>query len=116
MTGKPGGCPLIRHDLGIGVSAEAHGHNENPCLGDSARENILNIRPFAEVNLSGLSRFKLQNAGNWFLMISEFLCQTPHGGITAGKTEPLCQCPLDCSQANAVAKPGANLFLMAVAL
>ncbi len=87
VTGKPGGGLLIRYDLGIGVSTEAQGHNEDPGLGHDTGENILDIRPFAEVNLSCLSRFKLQNAGDGFLMISEFLRQTPHGGITAAKTE-----------------------------
>ena len=116
MAGKPGGCLLIKNNLGVGVPAEAQGHDEHPGLGYDVRENILNIRPLAEVNLGRLSRFKLQNAGDWFFMIAEFLRQTPHGRITAGKTEPPGQRPLNRSQANAVAKPGADLFLMASAL
>ena len=97
------------------MAAEAQGHDEDPGLGHDARENILDIRSFTEVNLGCLTRFKLQNTGDRFFMISEFLRQTPHGGITAVKTESVGQRPLDRGQTNAVVNPGANLFLMALA-
>lgn len=114
-VGKPSGCLLIINDLGVGVPAETQGQDKNPGFGDGARENILDIRPFAKVDLSCLTWFKLQNAGDGFFMVSEFLRQTSHGGVTARKTIPVGQCPLDGSQANAVAKPGFDLFLVVFA-
>ena len=106
MAGQPGRDPLIPDDLGVLVAAEAQGHDENPGGDELAGDRVGQLRPGAEVHLSGLTGLEMQPDGASGRAGFELAQKPPHGGVAAVIAVAAAQQPVDRRALEALLVPG----------